>query len=56
MKSKSDNKFSQVGKSVIRQDGIEKVTGQAMYADDYNMPGQLTGIMLRLPVCHARHL
>ena len=52
--AKSDNTFSLIGRPVQRQDGLEKVTGQAKFADDYQMPNQLTGIMLRLPVSHAR--
>jgi len=52
--AKSGNTFSLVGKPVVRQDGLEKVTGQAKFADDLNIPGQLTGVMLRLPVSHAR--
>ena len=52
--AKSGNTFSLVGKPVVRQDGLEKVTGQAKFADDFNIPGQLTGVMLRLPVSHAR--
>ena len=47
-------KFSQVGKSIIRQDGFAKVTGQAKYADDINFPDQLFGVMVRLPVAHAK--
>ena len=45
--------FSKVGKPVVRQDGLEKVTGQAKFADDYYFPGQLYGVMVRLPVSHA---
>lgn len=47
-------KFSVIGKPVIRQDGIEKVTGQAKYADDYNFNGMLYGVMFRLPTAHAK--
>jgi CO/xanthine dehydrogenase Mo-binding subunit len=46
--------FLQVGKPVVRQDGLEKVTGQAKFADDYHFPGQLYGVMVRLPVSHAK--
>jgi CO/xanthine dehydrogenase Mo-binding subunit len=46
--------FLHVGKTVVRQDGIEKVTGQAKFADDYHFPGQLYGVMVRLPVSHAK--
>ncbi|MFC2134946.1 xanthine dehydrogenase family protein molybdopterin-binding subunit [Bacteroidota bacterium] len=47
-------KFSIIDKPVIRQDGIEKVTGQAKFADDYVFPGQLHGVMKRLPTAHAK--
>ena len=47
-------KFRIVGKKVIRQDGLEKVTGQAKFADDINVPNQLYGVMVRIPVAHAR--
>lgn len=49
----ASEKFSHVGKPVIRQDGVEKVTGTARFADDVNLPGQLYGIMVRVPVAHA---
>ncbi|RLD13278.1 xanthine dehydrogenase, partial [candidate division KSB1 bacterium] len=49
-------KFNIVGKPVIRTDGLEKVTGQAKFADDYNFPGQLFGIMVRIPAAHANIL
>ncbi len=51
---KKTEKFNLVGKPVIRIDGLEKVTGTAKFADDQYFPGQLTGVMLRLPVAHAR--
>src|SRR3990170_2714098 len=47
------NSFNIVGKPVIRQDGLEKVTGKAKFADDINEPGQLYGVMVRVPVIHA---
>ena len=47
------DKFNIVGENVIRQDGLEKVTGQAKFADDINFPNQLFGVMVRLPVVHA---
>lgn len=43
-----------VGKSIPRKDGIEKVTGKAMYGADYNLPGQLYGAVCRSPYAHAR--
>ncbi|MEJ2634787.1 MAG: xanthine dehydrogenase family protein molybdopterin-binding subunit [Calditrichia bacterium] len=50
----SDKKFSIVGKPVVRQDGYEKVTGQAKFTDDLNYPNQLYGVMVRIPAVHAR--
>lgn len=47
-------KFNLVGKPVIRQGGYAKVTGKAQFADDINYPDQLYGVMVRLPVAHAR--
>ncbi len=47
-------KFNLVGKEVCRNDGFEKVTGQARFADDVNFPDQLYGVMIRVPVAHAR--
>lgn len=49
-----NNKFNTIGKSVIRQDGLEKVTGQAKFADDLNYDNQLFGVMVRVPVSHAQ--
>jgi CO/xanthine dehydrogenase Mo-binding subunit len=46
--------FNIVGKSVSRQDGLEKVTGKAKFADDYNFAGQLYGVMVRVPTAHAK--
>ena len=36
-----------------RSDAIDKVTGRARYAADYNLPGQLIGKVLRSPHAHA---
>jgi CO/xanthine dehydrogenase Mo-binding subunit len=46
--------FSHVGQPVLRQDGLEKVTGSAKYADDYCFEGQLYGVMVRIPEVHAK--
>jgi CO/xanthine dehydrogenase Mo-binding subunit len=48
-----NNNFNIIGKNVIRQDGLEKVTGQARFADDISVPNQLYGVMVRVPVTHA---
>ena len=39
-----------------RPDAVDKVTGRARYAADYNLPGQLVGKVLRSPHAHARIL
>lgn len=45
---------SWIGKSTIRPDGADKVTGRAAYAADTNMPGMIWGKVLRSPHPHAR--
>ena len=45
--------FNVVGKPVVREDGYEKITGEALFADDINFPNQLFGVMVRLSVAHA---
>jgi len=46
--------FSLIGKNIIRQDGLEKVTGQAKFADDYTFDNQLFAVMVRIPIAHAK--
>jgi len=43
-----------VGKPAGRVDGVAKVTGQAVYTTDIDLPGQLTARALRSPHPHAR--
>ena len=43
-----------VGTSVPRVDGFLKVSGQAKYSFDVNLPGLLHGKILRCPHAHAR--
>ena len=43
-----------VGKPVARIDALEKVTGQAVYCGDIDLPGMLYGATLRSPLPHAR--
>ena len=53
-KSREDSQMNaNVGKSIERNEGREKVTGKAVYADDINLPGQLYLKVLRSPVAHA---
>jgi xanthine dehydrogenase molybdenum-binding subunit len=50
----SDGDFRVIGTRPIRHDGVEKVTGQALYGADYSMPGMLYGKVLRSPHAHAK--
>ena len=43
-----------VGRSVPRLDGVEKVTGSAVFTADLDMPRMLIAKVLRSPVPHAR--
>jgi CO/xanthine dehydrogenase Mo-binding subunit len=43
-----------VGKSVERVDGLEKVTGRAVFGADVEVPGMLYGAVARSPHAHAR--
>ncbi|MAW64494.1 MAG: oxidoreductase [Acidobacteria bacterium] len=49
----SNEEFDFVGKTPIRHDGTDKVTGRARYGADNNMPGMLYGKILRSPHAHA---
>ena len=46
--------FVAVGHRPIRHDGVDKVTGKALYGADIVLPGMLYGAMLRSPHAHAR--
>ena len=46
--------FKSVGTRPLRPDGLDKVTGRARYGADFNLPGQLIGLVLRSPHAHAR--
>ena len=45
--------FKVIGTTPIRHDATDKVTGQARYGADINMPGLLHGKILRSPHAHA---
>jgi 4-hydroxybenzoyl-CoA reductase alpha subunit len=49
-------KYSVLGKRIPRIDGRAKVTGEAKYAADYEMPGMLWCKMARSPYAHAKIL
>lgn len=50
----SDGKYRVIGTRPIRHDGVDKVTGAAVYGGDVRLPGMLFGKVLRSPHAHAR--
>ncbi|MCB2061343.1 MAG: xanthine dehydrogenase family protein molybdopterin-binding subunit, partial [Novosphingobium sp.] len=46
--------FRYVGTRPVRPDGVEKVTGKAIYGPDFVAPNMLHGAILRSPHAHAR--
>lgn len=48
--------FRHVGTRPVRPDGVDKVTGKALYGTDFKAPGMLWGAILRSPHPHARIL
>ena len=46
--------FKIIGTRPIRPDGVDKVTGRAIYGADVHLPGMLYGKVLRSPYAHAR--
>lgn len=46
--------FKIVGTRPLRPDGVDKVTGRALYGADMTAPGMLVGHILRSPHAHAR--
>ncbi|MBZ5590989.1 MAG: xanthine dehydrogenase family protein molybdopterin-binding subunit [Acidobacteriia bacterium] len=46
--------YTVVGTRPIRHDGVDKVTGRALYGADFQMAGLLYGHILRSPHAHAR--
>jgi carbon-monoxide dehydrogenase large subunit len=51
----TSSEFSPVGENVSRIDALEKVTGEACFADDFQFgPGLLYGRIVRSPHPHAR--
>ena len=51
---KPADEYTLVGKSVPRIDGLELVTGQAVFGTDFTVPGLLHGAILRPPYWGAR--
>lgn len=52
----ADRAFRYVNQSVPRRDGVEKVTGRALYASDITLPGMVHAKVVRSDVAHARLL
>ena len=49
-----DSNLKVVGTRPLRPDGVDKVTGRAMYSADTRVAGMLWGKILRSPHAHAR--
>ena len=47
-------KYKVIGTRPIRHDGVDKVTGKALYGADIQLPSMLHGKVLRSPHAHAR--
>ena len=54
MATQTPEEYSVIGKRPVRHDGVDKVTGKALYGADMNLPGMLYGKVLRSPYAHAR--
>lgn len=48
--------YKVIGSRPLRPDGIDKVTGRAIFGADVKLPGMLAGKVLRSPHAHARIL
>ena len=48
-----DSNLKVVGTRPLRPDGVDKVTGRAMYSADTRMAGMMWGKILRSPHAHA---
>lgn len=46
--------YKVIGSRPPRPDGVDKVTGRAVYGNDTQLPGMLYGCILRSPHAHAR--
>src|ERR1700757_95768 len=46
--------FSSIGKPAPKIEGVEKVSGKALYTADHLLPGTIWGKALRSPYPHAR--
>ena len=53
MATQTSKEYSVIGKRPVRHDGVDKVTGKALYGADMTLPGMLYGKVLRSPYAHA---
>lgn len=53
IKDPGDN-YKTIGTRPVRHDGVDKVTGRAIYGNDVQLQGLIEGAILRSPVAHAR--
>ena len=49
-----NKEYKVIGTRPIRHDGVDKVTGRALYGADFQTAGLLHGRVLRSPHAHAR--
>ncbi|PYV41213.1 MAG: oxidoreductase [Acidobacteria bacterium] len=49
-----EKKYKIIGTRPVRHDGVDKVTGRALYGADIQLAGMLHGKVLRSPHAHAR--
>src|SRR5919202_6944105 len=47
-------KYRVIGTRPVRPDGVDKVTGRAVYGADVQLPRMVFGEVLRSPYAHAR--
>ncbi len=47
-------KYKVIGTRPVRHDGVDKVTGKAVYTDDLHLPNMVFGAFVRSPHAHAR--
>src|SRR2546425_12167968 len=50
----SEKQYRVIGTRPIRPDGVDKVTGRAVYGADVQLPRMVYGEVLRSPYAHAR--
>src|SRR5438270_679329 len=50
----TESKYRVIGTRPVRPDGVDKVTGRAVYGADVKLPRMAHGRILRSPHAHAR--